>query len=241
MIIKKDREHFKIHEGIFDVKTIKLLSSLANKRYFKTLDHPISTGKEADVYRATTKDGFIAVKMYRIETSKFVKTMHNYIDGDPRFEDYRHSKRGIIKVWCQKEFRNLRDAYDKGLPVPKPIKFEENIFLMEFLGEKGQAYPTLDKVKSANYKGAVEFMEKFVIDLWNNCQLVHADLSEFNVIFGKNKFFVIDMGQGLSVRHPRAREYLKKDIINIERYAKKNNIKFDVNETLEQCKKYGNY
>ena len=84
MLTKRDKEHFKIHEGVFDTKTLKLLTSLANKRYFKTLDHPISTGKEADVYRATTKDGFIAVKMYRIETSKFVKTMHKYIDGDPQ-------------------------------------------------------------------------------------------------------------------------------------------------------------
>ena len=156
-------------------------------------------------------------------------------------ETHRHSKRGIIKVWCQKEFRNLKDAYNKGLAVPKPIKFDENIFLMQFLGEEGVAYPTLDQVKSADYQGAVDFMERFAIDLWNNCQLVHADLSEFNVIVGKNKFFAIDMGQGLSVRHPRAREFLKKDIKNIERYAKKNNIKFDANETLEQCKRYGKY
>jgi len=237
VLVKRDQESLKIYEGVFDSKTLKILTSLANKMYFKSLDFPISTGKEADVFRATTKDGFLAAKIYRIETSKFVKTMHQYIDGDSRFKDYRHSKRGIIKIWCQKEFRNLKDTYAKKLSVPKPIKFEENILLMEFLGKNGNAFQTLNKVRDADAGDAVNFMKNFVIKLWNRVKIVHADISEFNVVVGKKKFYMIDMGQAVSKGHPRAAFFLKRDVKNIGNYARKHNVEFNEDEVLKKCLK----
>jgi RIO kinase 1 len=63
------------------------------------------------------------------------------------------------------------------------------------------------------YREILEFMKK----LYQNAELVHADLSEFNILLGE-KLYVIDMGQSVTPDHPRAFDLLKRDIFNINRF-----------------------
>jgi RIO kinase 1 len=46
---------------------------------------------------------------------------------------------------------------------------------------------------------------------------VHADLSEFNILYGKH-LYVIDMGQAVTPDHPQAQFFLVRDISNVNRY-----------------------
>jgi RIO kinase 1 len=59
-----------------------------------------------------------------------------------------------------------------------------------------------------------------IIDvLYNKAGLVHADLSEFNILYGDQPY-VIDMGQSVTKDHPRALPFLMRDIRNINRFFK---------------------
>ena len=59
-----------------------------------------------------------------------------------------------------------------------------------------------------------------IIDiLYKKAELVHADLSEFNILYG-DKPYLIDMGQSVTRDHPRALPFLMRDIRNINRYFK---------------------
>jgi RIO kinase 1 len=53
--------------------------------------------------------------------------------------------------------------------------------------------------------------------LYKKAGLIHADLSEFNILFG-DRPFVIDMGQSVTTDHPRAFQFLKRDIANINHF-----------------------
>lgn len=223
----KEAEQLKIYQGVFDDYTLRTLVSLASKGYFNTLDYPISTGKEADVYRATTKQGdYVAVKIYRIETSNF-RNMYNYLAGDVRFSHIKKNKRSIIKTWCQKEFRNLRDMHGAGIGVPKPIKFLNNVLIMEFLGENGMPATLLVKHKPKNPKKLIHTLTRYIKDMYKKANLVHGDFSEFNIMMIDEKPYLIDVSQALKTEHVIAKELLRRDINNLARLAKKYRVDFD--------------
>ena len=55
--------------------------------------------------------------------------------------------------------------------------------------------------------------------MYNKANLVHADLSAFNVLIYRNKPYVIDLGQGVLSKHPRALYFLRRDINNIVKHS----------------------
>jgi RIO kinase 1 len=61
--------------------------------------------------------------------------------------------------------------------------------------------------------------------MYEKAEIVHADLSQYNIIIHKNKPFIIDVGQAVIIKHPMAYDFLKRDIINITNYFKKYNIR----------------
>ena len=141
-IKKKDASQRKIFAEVLDERTLKNLYKLS-KKYIKALGGVISTGKEANVFYADAYDGNgLAIKIYRIETSEFYR-MDEYIFGDKRFDLRRISKKELINVWAEKEFRNLQRAYKANINVPKPITHFRNILIMEFLGENELPAPSL--------------------------------------------------------------------------------------------------
>jgi RIO kinase 1 len=223
----KEAERLKIYQGVFDEATLHCLAVLAGKGYFESLEFPISTGKEADVYRATTKDGgFVAIKIYRVETSAF-RTMWRYLLGDPRFHHIKKNRRAIVYAWCQKEFRNLSDASAAGVRVPKPIKFMRNVLIMEFIGEGGQYAPLLKAKPPADPKRLVRTLAGYVARMWQKAGIVHGDLSEFNVLMHGEEPVLIDVGQALSIKHPMAAELLRRDLQNIARLGRRWRVGFD--------------
>ena len=82
------KEAIKIKEGAFDNRTLMRIGKLISKGIISSIEFPISTGKEADVYFAYGGDAinedFVAVKIFRVETSSFYNRI-NYMIGDPRF------------------------------------------------------------------------------------------------------------------------------------------------------------
>lgn len=60
--------------------------------------------------------------------------------------------------------------------------------------------------------------------MYNKCKLVHADLSEFNLLYLNGQIYVIDVSQSVEHDHPQALEFLRKDCSNITDYFKKKGV-----------------
>ncbi|MCQ4152788.1 MAG: serine protein kinase RIO [Archaeoglobi archaeon] len=231
-------EDRKIYAEVLDLRTLKTLYKLSTK-YIKAMGGVISTGKEANVFYA---DGIydgkavpMAVKIYRIETSSFDK-MDEYIFGDRRF-DYRVSPRDKIYLWTEKEFRNLERAYEAGVRVPRPYAYMKNVLLMEFIGENEIPAPTLVEIgkelAELDVEGIFSEILENVKKLYRRAKLVHADLSEYNIML-LEKPVIIDMGQAVLIDHPKAMEFLKRDIRNLVRFFRKLGIKSDEEQIYEE-------
>lgn len=219
------KERIKIESEVFDTYTLIILSKLIKKGIIETVDYPISTGKEANVFRATKGDKFVVVKIYKHETSPFARK-EMYLEGDPRFEKIKPTEKEIVKAFARKEFKNLELCNRAGIHCPQPLFLIEHVLVMEFLGEDGLPYPTI------NLSGPIHG-EKDLDSILNDMKkmyeagLVHADLSEYNILEGRKNPYLIDFGQGVLLRHPNAEKFLERDIINVLRYFEKCGFKRD--------------
>lgn len=55
----------------------------------------------------------------------------------------RHNPRKMVRLWAEKEMRNLARMYAAGLPVPQPILLRSHVLLMSFIGKDGWPAPKL--------------------------------------------------------------------------------------------------
>ncbi|MFA6364082.1 serine protein kinase RIO [Methanoregula sp.] len=215
----KDANTFKVSENVFDEVTLLALYKLVHKKWITAIGGSISTGKEANVFLGDREDQAVAIKIYRIQSANFT-TMSSYVTGDRRFSHVKKSKKELIFAWTRKEFSNLARAKEAGLPVPEPLVWDRNILIMSFLGEGECPYPQLRSAEIDNPAQVYEDIMAMIGTLYNKAELVHGDLSEFNILYSDQPY-LIDMGQSVTRDHPRALQFLMRDIRNMNRFFKK--------------------
>ncbi len=214
----KDADQFKVREDVFDEVTLLALYKLVHKKWLSAIGGSISTGKEANVFYGERDGASIAIKIYRIQTANFT-TMSSYITGDRRFSRVKKAKKELIFAWTRKEFSNLVRARDAGIAVPEPLVWDRNILIMSFIGEGEIPYPQLRNAEIEDPQATYDRIVQCIDILYKKAELVHADLSEFNILYGDQPY-LIDMGQSVTRDHPRALPFLMRDIKNINRFFK---------------------
>ncbi len=221
----KSVEDRRVGSEVFDRITLKTLYKLANQGYIHLLNGAISTGKEANVFKGVDDQGkIVAVKIYRVTTSDF-KKMQYYIQGDPRFNVRSNSKRQLINNWVLKEFKNLNRAYEAGVRVPQPLIAKNNILIMEFIGDSdGTPARLMRQSQISNPQYVVDKIIDYIKKLYNDAELVHGDLSGFNILMDGDEPVLIDLSQGMVVDHPLSDELLNRDIDNLIKDFKKMGI-----------------
>ncbi len=147
-----------------------------------------------------------------------------YIEGDPRFAHVRRDTRSLVYTWAQKEFKNLQRAHEVGVKVPQPIAVEKNVLIMEFIGKNGVSAPLMREVPLRNPKRVYRQLLTYLRRLYRKGRLVHADLSEYNIMIWKNKTVIFDVSQAVPIEHPMAHQFLRRDLENLHRYFKKLHI-----------------
>lgn len=221
---------------VFDRQTLLLLGKLISDGIINQVDFPVSTGKEANIFRGTTPEKeFVAIKIFRTATMTF-KHIASYIEGDPRFSYGYKNRRDIIEEWARKEYKNLVLLHQAKVRAPAPIKCVHNILIMEYIGDASKPAPMLKDVLLRNPQKIFDEIMGFITRMYK-IKIVHADLSAFNILMFRQKPYIIDVGQGVLLDHPSSLEFLKRDIYNIVHYFKKYGIESDERRIFEQLVK----
>ena len=220
----------KTQDEVFDRSTLLTIEKLISDRVIDYIDFPISTGKEGNVFRAVTpKKEYVAIKIYRTSTLTF-KHISEYIIGDPRFKTFqKKNRREIINLWTKKEFINLEKLLSAGILAPRPITKKNNVLVMEYIGNNDKPAPLMKDVKLEKPDEIFLQLINYIKIMYNKINLVHCDMSAYNILIHNKIPYVIDLGQGVLLDHPNAIEFLKRDIANIVKYFKKYNINSDDN------------
>ncbi|HFC49116.1 MAG TPA: serine protein kinase RIO [Thermofilum sp.] len=234
----KDSELFEVVEEVFDYRTLMALYDLLNRGIIWKMYGAVASGKEARIYWAEDKHGRdLAVKIFLVSTAEFRKSRLIYIEGDPRFKRVSGKIRDIVRVWCSKEFRNLQRAHDVGVRVPEPIAYKENILVMEFIdaGIRGVPAPLLKEAPPQDPNEAYKWVISSIEALYLKGKLIHADLSEYNILNKGEDLYIIDWGSAVHINHPHADEFLLRDLRNVTRYFER--LKVDVEDPEDVYKK----
>jgi RIO kinase 1 len=150
----KDKSDRATIEQVMDPRTRMILFKLLNRGFISEINGCISTGKEANVYHCTTKEGKDrAIKIYKTSILIF-KDRDKYVTGEFRFrQGYgRKNPRKMVRTWAEKEMRNLTRLHNAGIPCPEPILLRSHVLLMGFIGTDGWPAPRLQVVKICLHK-----------------------------------------------------------------------------------------
>ncbi|MEM0232811.1 MAG: serine protein kinase RIO [Candidatus Nezhaarchaeales archaeon] len=230
---RKDEDLLKTVEEVFDAFTLEALYKLINKKVIDVLYGVVDTGKESRVYWAKSPEGEdLAVKIFLTSTREFKKTILQYIEGDPRFKKIKKGTRPLVYAWALKEFKNLKRAYEVGVSVPKPIAVYRNVVVMKFIGEEGIPAPLLKDAEINDYEEMFRKVVENIKILYCKAGIIHADLSEYNIMVWKGIPVFFDFGQAVLTTHPNADLFLERDVKNIVNYFKKKGVKADVEDVM---------
>ena len=218
-----DRSGRKVLDSVFDHSTLMAIYKMMQDGVIEQLNHPIARGKEAHVYHATGPQGAMAVKIFHTTNAVF-KNLLKYIEGDPRFTGLKRKHRDLVTIWVRKEMRNLIRMHREGVRVPEPISAYQNVLVMNFIGEDGRAAPQIRHVELENPETVVIDLSNMLRLIWQKSELAHADFSEYNILWHQDEPWVIDVGQAVSGRHPRAEEYLVRDIEKLHSWANRQGV-----------------
>jgi RIO kinase 2 len=184
-------------------------------------------GKEADVYDALTPKGErIAVKFHRLGRISFRQTVRKRGYSTKHFNWLFQSR-----LAAEKEYQALKIVFLKKVAVPKPISQNRHVIAMGMI----------DGAELAQWK-EISKPEKVLKEILLNVRkaylkagIIHADLSEYNVILKPDMhILIIDWPQYVTKEHPNAQQLLTRDVRNILQYFKrKHMLKVKLKEALD--------
>jgi RIO kinase 1 len=222
--LNKMSEDYDVFDNVFDVPTLMTINELRRDGIIQSIKSSLAAGKESKVYLAVAPDGSLRiVKIYLTVSAEFKKRMQ-YIAGDPRFSDIKLGSRSLIMTWARKEFKNMRTAHIVGVRVPLPIAVKKNVHVMEFIGDsEGNPMPALVNAEEITLNDYQQVVEQMTM-LYQKAKLVHADLSEYNIFKTDLGIMLFDFGSAVDIQHPNSKQFLLRDVMNINRFFEKRGI-----------------
>ncbi|CAN0221638.1 unnamed protein product, partial [Ectocarpus fasciculatus] len=139
-----------------------------------------------------------AIKVYKTSILVF-KDRDKYVSGEYRYRHgyCRSNPRKMVKVWAEKEMRNLKRLVAAGIPSPAPVLIKNNVLVMDFLGKAGWPAPRLRDVQLGPKKMKDAYIQCVIgmRNMYQKCRLVHGDLSEYNLLYMEGRLIFIDVSQ----------------------------------------------
>lgn len=227
----KDKSDRATTENVMDQRTRNVIFKFMRNEIMTEIHGSISTGKEANVYLCATKDPevYLALKIYKTSILVF-KDRSSYTAGEFRFRRGYKGKnpRKMVTAWAEKEVRNLNRLHQTGkIQCPVPIKQANNCLLMSFIGVGDNHAPRLRDAGDLSLKTWNRLYLSTMKDtrvMFQECKLVHADLSEYNILYHNNDVVIIDVSQSVEHDHPNALTFLRKDCWNVNSFFKSKGV-----------------
>ncbi|MBJ6763002.1 hypothetical protein JGU66_19730 [Myxococcaceae bacterium JPH2] len=191
----------------------------------------LKTGKEAEVWLVQHAGQVIAAKLYKERHERNFRNNVGYREG----REVRNSRtrRAMEKgsrfgqaaaedAWKSAEADSLYKLHAQGVRVPTPVMFYEGVLLMELVVDaQGSPAPRLVEAPPTTPEEA----EALYADLRSQvirtlcCDLIHGDLSPYNILMSGVGPTIIDFPQTVAAaRNNRAEFYFRRDLDNVRNF-----------------------
>jgi RIO kinase 2 len=202
------------------------INAFVKAEVLEAFGKPLGVGKEADVYDALNpKSEKIAVKFHRLGRISFRQTM--------RKRGYTTERAGWLfqsRLAAEKEFQGLKLVFLHGVAVPEPLSQNRHVLVMGMI--EGAELAEYKEIPAP--KRVLKEILRNIRKAYLKAGVVHADLSEYNVILKPDRhILIIDWPQYVTKEHPNAQQLLTRDVRNILRFfRRKQMVKAELEENL---------
>ncbi len=191
----------------------------------------IRTGKEASVHlcranHSTTGESLLALKVYHPLDRRDFRDESLYRDGE--WIEERRIRAALDKktrfgrqvqgsLWVDREWQTLRTLAETGAPVPRPLAATDDAILMTYIGDEADAAPQLRAYRPDGDEAEDLFHQVIrAVELMLYRNVIHGDLSAYNVLVWEGRATVIDLPQAVDPRKNRhAPALLERDVARI--------------------------
>jgi RIO kinase 1 len=209
------------------MKTPKGLEPLIADGIIDAVVGSLRSGKEASIYLVECGDETRCAKVYKDLGQRSFQRREKYQEGRrvrssrqarAMGQRTRFGKKTQEEAWKTAEVDALNLLTNVGVRVPTPYGFFHGVLLMELVtDEEGLPAPGLGDV-AHSHDQALEFHQFLISQLAAMLcvDLIHGDLSEYNVLVGSAGPVIIDLPQVVSASgNNNARPMLLRDVHNI--------------------------
>jgi RIO kinase 1 len=225
-----------------------IAQKLSKEQLVADVGPPIKSGKEATVYRcrsaASTGAYDLALKLFRSAEHRGFRNDAIYWEGSVALRKAngetresralrKHSpfgRRFAAKTWVEHEWEVLNRLWESGLPVPRPMFLVESGMLMElFATDAGDPAPPLHG-SPLEHDTAAELFDSLQRDIGDmlRLDLVHGDLSPYNILWNGQDYRLIDFPQSVDARfNPHAHKLLLRDLVTLEGFFRECGVVVD--------------
>jgi len=190
----------------------------------------LKSGKEADIYLVQHAGEIVAAKVYKERHVRSFKNNAEYKEGRAvrntrtaraMQKGSRFGRAADEEAWKTKESEALEKLFAEGLRVPKPHLFYEGVLLMETVVDPdGHPAPRLIDASIPREQAAelyADLRQQIIRMLM--CDLIHGDLSPYNVLLAWNGPTIIDFPQVVGAAHnSKAEFFFSRDLETIRRF-----------------------
>ena len=206
------------------------LIPLVEEGVIEEVVRPLMAGKEAQVYLVRSQGELRVAKVYKEVLHRSFRNRSEYSEGrrvrnsrDQRAMDKR-SRYGRTQdeaAWHMAEVDAIYRLRAAGVRVPHPYDYIEGELVMELVqDERGEPAPRLVDMDldRAQAKALFDHLIREVVRML--CAgVVHADLSDFNILMGADGPVLIDFPQAVDPSANRnARRLLLRDVKNLTHF-----------------------
>jgi RIO kinase 1 len=190
----------------------------------------LKSGKEADVWLVRHGDEVLCAKVYKDRQFRSFKNNTGYKEGravrntrTQRAMDRgsRFGQAAAEEAWKSAESDALHALHAQGVRVPAPVLFYEGILLMKLaLDAEGHPAPRLIDAKVTREQAGPLYSDlRAQAVKMLCCDLIHGDLSPYNVLLSADGPTLIDFPQVVSAAHNSTAEaFFKRDVENLRRF-----------------------
>jgi RIO kinase 1 len=207
----------------------------------------LKAGKESEVYLVSrtgpTRTCLMAEKRFKPRLQRGFRNDYLYsgVWGEGTFREDRAIKnrtrfgQEVLQArWIGNEWMMLGRLHTAGVTVPPPVERFVIGYRMAFIGDGEQAAPRLADIDLDVMTARRVWRElQRDIQLMLDAELVHGDLSAFNILWWHERPVIIDFSQAVeAVTHPAARELLRRDVDRTARYFRRQGVAVDLDAAL---------
>jgi RIO kinase 1 len=225
-----------------DAADMRAIQEFLDEAMITEVLNVVKSGKEATVYRCVAHPSlgvpFAAAKVYHSSVHRSFARSAIYEEG--RILGKGQTQRAIknrtefgreaqLAFWVDHEFEILSQLQYAGADVPSPFACTEKAILMEFIGDESGDSPQLQYAEFET-ESADEVLERVLanIELMIRENVIHGDLSAFNILYHQGELRIIDFPQAVDPRkNQSAKDLLQRDIANVLQFFQRHRAGMD--------------